>query len=34
MQQCELWADHIVPTPYEYSYREEKVQEAAEEEEK
>ncbi len=32
MQQCELWADNIIPTPYEYSDVEEKVLEAAEEE--
>ena len=32
MQQCELWADNIVPTPYEYSSVEDKVMEAAEEE--
>ena len=31
MQQCELWADNIVPTSHEYSSVEEKVLEAAEE---
>ena len=30
MQQCELWADNIVPTSYEYAEVEEKVLEAAE----
>lgn len=31
MQQCELWADNIVPTSYEYAEVEEKVLAAAEE---